>query len=41
MACLVVGATGFVGGQIAKGLSERGTSVRALVSRRCVAFQVR
>ena len=31
MACLVVGATGFVGGQIARGLRERGTSVRALV----------
>ena len=31
MACLIVGATGFVGGQIARGLSERGTSVRALV----------
>lgn len=31
MACLVVGATGFVGGQIARGLRERGESVRALV----------
>lgn len=31
MACLVVGATGFVGGQVARGLRERGTSVRALV----------
>jgi NADH dehydrogenase len=31
MTCLVVGATGFVGGQVARGLRERGTSVRALV----------
>jgi len=31
MACLVVGATGFVGGQVARGLRESGTSVRALV----------
>ena len=31
MACLVVGATGFVGGQVARGLRERGRSVRALV----------
>ena len=31
MACLVVGATGFVGGQVARGLRERGTTVRALV----------
>ena len=31
MACLVVGATGFVGGQVARGLRERGTAVRALV----------
>ena len=31
MPCLVVGATGFVGGQVARSLRERGTSVRALV----------
>jgi len=31
MACLVVGATGFVGGQVARGLRERGIFVRALV----------
>ncbi len=31
MVCLVVGATGFVGGQVARGLREHGTFVRALV----------
>jgi NADH dehydrogenase len=31
MTCLVVGATGFVGGRVARILRERGTSVRALV----------
>ena len=31
MTCLVVGATGFVGGQVARGLRERGIPVRALV----------
>ena len=31
MACLVVGATGFVGGHVVRGLRERGTPVRALV----------
>ena len=31
MDCLVVGATGFVGGHVARGLRKRGMSVRALV----------
>lgn len=31
MGCLVVGATGFVGGHVARNLRERGESVRALV----------